>query len=119
MEAFFATKTYAGLLEGRPNASLNTEILNKYPEIPHRIWPQEPVVLLGHDSYKIRIDDPLPPVMCSAHFISYQPGSETAKMGSSLVVTWFQTEMTPTWDEQNVKWIRAIDWNHLARNFDW
>jgi hypothetical protein len=119
LDAFFESKTYAGLLEGSPNASVNRDMLNSPPAIVSRIWPKEPHITLGLDFYSSRLHEKLPTVLCLGQFISYKPASDQKKMGSSLVIIWFQDEIFPLLRDANADWLKDIDWNLLARDFDW
>jgi hypothetical protein len=119
LDSLFESKTYAGLLEGSPNASVNGDILRALATTATRMWPKEPNTLLGDEHYRARIFDPFPRIICMGQFISYKPASDPTKAGSSLVIIWLQEEMFPLLQGQNSNWLRAVAWNQLARNFDW
>jgi hypothetical protein len=119
LDALFESKTYEGLLEGRPSLSVNYEVLNSQAETVQRIWPEATYVTLGLDFYKGRLNEALPPICCIGKFVSYKPVPNQEKMASSLVVIWFQNEMFPLIEGANKKWLKEIVWNKVARSFDW
>ena len=84
LEAFLQIKTYAGLLEGKPNETVNRSVLESHAAAAKALWPQEPRVSLGLDYYTSRIKELLPAITCAGQFISYEPAIDSGKSGSSL-----------------------------------
>jgi hypothetical protein len=113
------SKTYAGLLEGKPNASVNRDVLNSHAEVAKTLWPKEPHVTLGLDFYKGRVHETLPTIICAGQFISYEPAIDSERAGSSLVLIWFQEEMFPLLQGENTAWLKDVAWKQLAKDFDW
>jgi hypothetical protein len=119
LEMFLESKTYAGLLEGKPDAAVNRDVLNSHASCAKTMWPNEPYVTLGIDSYKSRLAETLPGIICAAQFISYEPAVDPKRAGSSLVVIWFQEEMFPLLQGENADWLKDVAWKQVARDFDW
>jgi hypothetical protein len=119
LEAFLECKTYAGLLEGKPNAAVNRDVLNSHAEVAERMWPEEPHVTLGLDFYRNHLDKTLPAIMCAGQFISYEPAIDSNRAGSSLVLIWFQEGIFPLLQGENAVLLKDVAWTQLAKDFDW
>lgn len=119
LEDFFESKTYVGLLEGKPNEAINRGVLNSHAEAAKRMWPKEPHITLGLDFYRSRLNETMPAIVCAGQFISYEPAIDTNRAGSSLVVIRFQEEMFPLLQGKNAAWLGDVAWKHLAKDFDW
>ena len=119
LEAFLESKTYAGLLEGKRNASVNRDVLNSHVELAKTMWPEQPRVTLGLDYYESCVHESLPSIICAGQFISYEPAVDLDRAGSSLVVIWFQEEMFPLLQGQNADWLKDVAWKQFSRDFDW
>ena len=108
------SRTYGGLLEGRPNADMNARITARacektnYP--PHLVAP----VVDNSDP-----DHPaLPPVQIVVEVWCNDPIGDG--MGSHAAIIWYRD----AWDSQSLTdvvfdGIRAVDWNAVAKDFDW
>jgi hypothetical protein len=118
LKAFLEVKTYAGLLIGKPDASINRGILNSHEKLCHTVWPGEPHVTLGLDYYESHIHENLPAIICAGQFSSCEPVAADG-LGSSLIVVWFQEQMFPLLQEQNAPWLKNLAWKEFARDFDW
>lgn len=112
--------TYGGLLEGRICQATNEFVLEGYRGVAQRLWPEIECVVLGLDRIRSRIQDPLPNVHCTAHFISYDVARDREKMASALTVVWYQDEMMDVRSSLDIeKCVAGLDWNSLATDFDW
>ncbi|MCC9604504.1 hypothetical protein LOC68_27700 [Blastopirellula sp. JC732] len=109
------SRTYSGLLEGRPTARLNYTIIDRTRSqtasrafvIPPRINDEDP-------------DHPvLPPVQLVAYVWCSEPiGSEA--MASQAWIVWYREE----WKDESIEkvafdGIRGVDWDAIAEDFDW
>ena len=119
LEALLEFKTYAGLLEGKPNALVNRDVLRSHVDLVKRMWPEQPRVTLGLDYYESLIHESMPPIICAGQFVSYEPVADSDRAGSSLVVVWFQEEMFPLLQGRNAAWLKEVAWKQIARDFDW
>lgn len=119
LEAMYVTHTYSGLLMGRPDARSNRWVLDGLAGLANRIWPGRPLAVLGLDDYVGAIDDPLPSIQCLGSFASAQPARDPDRMASSLIVCWFQDDITTIMSARNVERLRQLDWPTLAGDFDW
>ena len=119
MESCYFGKTYAGLLDGNPSEQVNSEIVESSAEIAKRIWPDEPVVVLGAGSCKMDAASRRPSVLCAAHFVSYEYAKDDAADGSSLVVVWFQHQSLAICPAEVDSIFDELDWAKFARDFYW
>lgn len=119
LESCFFCKTYAGLIDGKPNNQVNSFVIESSADIAKRIWPGEPVVVLNADSSKTDEDSRLPSVLCAAHFVSYQFAKDDAADGSSLVAVWFQHQSLAINPEEVASTFEQLDWSQTARDFCW
>jgi hypothetical protein len=119
LEAFLESKTYGGLLAGAPDASVNRDLLNSHAAVAKTMWPKQPHITLGLDSYESRLHERLPAIICAGQFISYEPAVDPKRAGSLLIVIWFQEEMFPLLQGRNAVWLKDVNWKQLAKDFDW
>jgi len=119
LESFYESKTYAGVMEGKPSSFTNQLVLSQCRETAKTIWPNEPCVVLGIDYYLQHSELPFSSITCIAHFISYEAVEDADCAGSSLVVIWFQEEMFPLVQGVAGKQLKEVEWSQLARDFKW
>jgi len=117
--AFEYKLTYAGLIEGRPNAEVNEMIIagltaQKYPSSPRKIHVIPPKVDDRNPKHPI-----LPEVCLRAELVCIEPIGQKFQ-ASDLTVVWFDDECR-TEPIENVVFraVRGLPWNELARGFDW
>src|SRR5690349_9917338 len=82
LDSFFVSPTYAGLLEGRPNARINKIVLADGTKVAKRIWPDVSSVTLGPTEHELRPDVPMPRFQCMALFTSHTPAKDEAMCAS-------------------------------------
>jgi hypothetical protein len=120
LDAFNYSRTYAGLLMGRPNAEMNAQIIEQAITEREESWGKRAIHLIPPI---IDLRDPehpiLPPVLLRAWLTCYQPVN-SAFMGSELVVVWFADEChAESVAEVVFRAVRALPWVRLAADFDW
>jgi hypothetical protein len=120
LDAFDYSRTYAGLLEGRPNAEMNDRIIERAQTAREESWGKRAVHVIPPD---VDATDPahpaLPPVLLRAWLICFQP-VDPAFMGSELVVVWFTTDChTEPIADVVFRAVRGLPWEQLAYDFDW
>ncbi|HLH30013.1 MAG TPA: hypothetical protein VKY31_02345 [Terriglobia bacterium] len=117
--------TYAGLLEGTPNAEFNKEIvqtaLRKAQTVafhctPHLIEPtrRDYFRTPGDMSSVRRLPEWLPLVTCIGSFKGGRPVRDPKKDISVLTVLWFQEEYALPILEPALSHLVALDWDSLA-----
>lgn len=109
--------TYDGLLEGRPNAKMNKEIVDEQLKAAQlRTWDK--MFLFTPET---RVDDDgavhLPPLCCNAELMSSPLSQEMH--GSSLIVVWFTP---PFFNEPLASFIarsmQELPWELHAKDFE-
>lgn len=127
LDAFFQGATYAGLLEGKPNAEVNMMILrDRWPSSDlwgRKKWlggrEKRATELLGEVEYMKNLAAPLPRIRRVGLFISTDPVVGGKGDASSLACVWFQDEDLPYLNERNVASLSEVDWNKFAEDFGW
>ena len=113
-------RTYACLLEGRPNADLNARIVERALTERDATWGKRPTHVIPP---AMDLADPAHPVLPPARFRAwltcYEP-VDPVFMGSHLVVLWFAEEChnEPLADVV-FRAVRGLPWETLAEDFDW
>lgn len=120
LDGFDYSRTYAGLLEGRPNAELNARILEDAVTRREAVWGKRPIHLISPVIDNSDTDHPvLPPVLLRAWLVCSEPVNPEF-MGSELVVVWFCDECHGESIEEFVlRAVRTLPWDQLAGDFDW
>ena len=82
-----------------------------------RMWPDEPFELL-------KPSPSVPAVLstqflCMGNFVSYTPLPSSQECASSLVVIWYQVELSLECEQNALKVLSEIDWNGKAKPFSW
>jgi hypothetical protein len=120
LDAFDYAHTYAGLLEGRPNAEMNARIIERELTERDGSWGRRKTHLIPPV-----IDDrdpahPVLPSVCLRAWVWCNDPIDPAFMGSALVVVWFADEChaEPIADVV-FRAIRGLPWEQLAEDFDW
>lgn len=119
---FHYSRTYGGLLEGRPNEEYNNIIIARALSRMEKIWGKRKTHLIPP---KIDSTDPkhptLPTTELTAWITCNQP-VDANYMGSSLILVWYIDdkvfELSSIRDITSVA-LNAITWNDLAEDFDW
>ena len=120
LDAFDYSRTYACVLEGRPNADLNLRIINEAMVERKTTWGKRAVHLIPPT---LDVKDPahpvLPPILLRAWLTCHEPINPTF-MGSDLVVVWMTDEChaQPISDVVFAA-VRGLPWERLAQDFDW
>ena len=115
LDSLHYSRTYAGLLEGRPNAQYNTEITTRVCTNTN-----SPAHLVPPDLDNTDPEHPsLPPIEMIAKVWCNDPITPNG-MGSHATIIWYRD----TWDSQSLTdvvldGIRGVDWNKIAADFDW
>lgn len=116
-----ARPTYAGLLEGLPDAGINRRILEEAATWGSRYFHHAEYVVVEPEitvrRHRDRDVPMLPPVAIGALFISHQPAKDPEAHGSSLVVIWFQENVEPLLSDAVRPRIEGLDWIAAARDF--
>jgi hypothetical protein len=118
VDACYFQATYLSLLEGRPNARMNREIIEQAKAEMRSLWGDRQVHVIPP---AIDESDPshpqLPPIRFTAWLHCYQP-VKPGNAGSELVVVWFRSKC----DDQSLvqvigDGIHHLAWEKLARDF--
>lgn len=115
LDSLHYSRTYGGLLEGRPNARLNMMIISRAAEgTQSRAFVIPPVVDHSDPDHPC-----LPPIQMIAEVWCTEPINAGA-MGSNATLVWFRE----AWDEESLTevvfdGIRGVDWEAVATDFDW
>ena len=118
LDAFEYSRTYAGLLEGLPNAEINSRIIEE--ALAKGLWgPRKthlvPPVIDERDPKHPRL-----PSACLQAWVWCNDPIDPAFMGSALVVVWFADEcLADTIADVVFRAIRGLPWEQLAEDFDW
>jgi hypothetical protein len=118
LDNLFVSETYAGLLEGKPNADLNKTILadTNYSD---KLWPSIPNWTLGLEYYHAHLDLPLSRFVCRALFVSYTSAKNKEMDGSQMVIVWYQEKFPPLIEDRNKAWLEDLPWEFFAADFQW
>ena len=120
LHAFDYARTYAGLLEGRPNAKINAGIIKRELTKRDGSWGRRKTYLIPP---VIDDSDPVHPVLppvCLRAWVWCNDPIDPAFMGSHLDVVWFADEChaEPIADVV-FRAIRGLPWERLAEDFKW
>src|SRR5262249_26774299 len=85
VDSFFYTRTYGGLLEGRPNRQLNEQIVHEIRGLMMRLWLKKTHVIPPQLDESDPDHPVLPPVALGACLTCNEP-INSEFMGSQLVV---------------------------------
>jgi hypothetical protein len=118
LDSFDYSRTYGGLLEGLPNAEINSRIIARArvmeswgPRKTHLIPPEVDARDPRHPA--------LPPALLRAWLWCGEP-IDPAYMGSELVVVWFSEEcLDEPIAEMVLRAVRGLPWDQLADDFNW
>jgi hypothetical protein len=120
LEEFTYSRTYASLLEGRPDAELNARILEYANTEQPKSWGSVAMHLIPPVIDVRNSDHPvLPPVLLRALLTSFEP-IDPAFTGSALVVVWLTEEChAEPIAEVVVRMLKGLAWDKLASDFDY
>ncbi len=111
--SFFVRNLAVGLAAGIAQPILDEDAV----ATAKRVWPEEPCVLLKpNPSLPAAIATQF---LCMGEFVSYAPLPDSQDSASSLVVIWFQTALTPEFEQKALQDLVSIDWNKKAKSFSW
>ena len=119
----YVAATYAGLMEGLPDAAMNDDRIGWLPHTAASIFGDAPVLVVEPRRVKKeypslkppRAGEFLPTYWIAAEFTS-SPCREG--MASDLVLIWFQDEPFPIPSEAALKQLSGIEWESAARDFE-
>ena len=118
VEAFYWTRTYAGLFMGNPTEELNTRLQTSAVERTKRLWGERATYLMPPSISNEGGYPALPPVECSVWLSDDVTPITRSGDGSELVVVWYREDC----DSESVvsivsNAVRGVDWNGLASDF--
>jgi hypothetical protein len=123
LHSLYQTRTYKGLLAGRPNRESNKRIITdafelarerlRFMGVPQLI-PSPTVNGSPQSDY-----ERLPDFLCIGEFTSPQPARDLEKPYSSAVFVWFQDSFAPPIAAEVLEEIRDIDWTRIAQDWRW
>jgi len=121
LDQLFQYPSYSGLIEGQPSASSNKRIIeNAMGYVGKKLWNAgsphliEPVIQIRAGYFT----PSLPLIVCLADFECYQGVLATRYM-SSLSLVWFQDDFALPIDPLIMDQIKAVDWENLARDWEY
>ena len=125
LERIQAFYTYSGLLEGLPTKKMNDHTIKNDPSKAKKAMFTTKCVTLNAVQTKIPYEGrwpfgkpySLPPITCYARFGSSPIDDEFH--GSDLAIVWYQDSFPLPIDEGVIGSIKALDWNELARDFEY
>lgn len=118
LRRIYIAETYECLLEGKPSSRTNEFVLQSYSVTAQRIWPGIPIQLLGREIYAANLGAKLPRLIYCGYFYSPNPARESTMIGSQLILSWFQDELSPLLSSKNNELLKRFDWTKLAQDFD-
>ncbi len=114
LDSLIMTSTYGGVLVGKPNKTMNDEIISF---ITHsNDWGNRKVFLKKSNNYSSK--DVLKPIAYKVLLLS-EPISKDTKTGdaSSIVLVWFgDADMSKSINEIIVEGVGNLDWDSNAEN---
>lgn len=117
LDSLIMTSTYGGVLVGKPNKTMNDEIINF---ITHsNDWGNRKVLLKKKNRYSAK--DVLKPIAYKVLLLS-EPISNDSKTGdaSSIVLVWFgDSDISKPINEIIVEGIGNFDWDKHAENINY
>ncbi len=119
-DLIWATLTYSGLIEGRPDEDFNSGIVASISNFAERNYHQKAVIIpptITSRSNGERVWPELPTVKVVAHFTSDIPVKDADAFGSMLVIGWFQDKVEPLISLDVRPMIEAVEWALHAE--DW
>jgi hypothetical protein len=119
LNSFFVDRTYAGLLEGRPNVDMMNRELVDNRSVAIKLWPWAPSVTLELEELLKNNDPILPRHFCCGLFVSYMPTKNPTMDASHLAIVWYQDEVPPLASESNMALLMGVDWESLASDFEY
>jgi hypothetical protein len=119
LEGAYLRDTYAGLLEGRPSASVNSFELESHIHVIKKMWPGAPSFVLRRDDYIRNLDKPLPKYKWVGHLVSSSPIHDQKRASSHLVVVWYSDHLESSLWEDLAQELRCLRWNELASDCDY
>ena len=120
--ALLVESTYAGLLEGLPSREMNDRLLSVLVGRVQSIfgdWPVhviEPPRRTGEDRRGRGPVERLPDCWVAADFTASP--IDSAMDGSRLILVWFQETAFPMPADAILAQLRGVDWEGLARDFE-
>jgi hypothetical protein len=128
VQSLHVSRTYAGLIEGLPNASMNDRIVRWSIEDGERLVgkpvvlvpPEVVIVPISSHSPNVAETYPrLPSLTCIAELLTYT-ARDPDRLGSTLTVVWFTNDVTGGALERSLAAaVRGLDWWKHSRDFDW
>lgn len=120
LDAFHTTKTYGGLLEGRPTREINARILESALYTASRLWNALTPHLIPPLEEERADGLRLPEMINFALLGSCTPVKASEYGGSTLVVIWFAPEQSDVPLSIIVsEAVRDIPWADLAEPEEW
>jgi len=118
--------TYSGMLEGIPTDRWNAKVIERtkiqakgrfHSEAIHLIEPtQKPIEV--HRKYALGKPMKLPAVTCMMNIYSSEVFRDQDKMGSSLVIIWFQDDYAFPIEAAILQKIKEIPFRKICEEFD-
>ena len=120
LDAFDYSRTYAGLLEGQPDAEVNARIIEYSLAEAATMWgPRHTHLIPPEVDFRKPEHPSLPPVLLRAWLICYN-SIKSESDGSELVVVWFTADChTEPIVDVIFRAVRGLAWEQLATDFDW
>ncbi|MBI4952141.1 MAG: hypothetical protein HY908_08910 [Myxococcales bacterium] len=122
--AFHVQATYAGLLEGYPDAERNELRLGRMPDRARQLLGALPVHVVAPPRRRVARPDPedppaeyLPACWIAASFRS--DPIDRVMHGSSAILVWFQEAPFPMPSPEALADLRRVDWNALAQDYEY
>ena len=118
-ENILVSRTYGGVLEGRPDAAVNSRLIERfirsvrqviYNDAPHIIEPE--------------IDESkgyprLPEYACAVELTSFEPASDVKADMSHAVVVWFQSQNPLLEHGHIIELLGQLQWRDIATDGHW
>ena len=119
LNAFHATSTYGGVLEGRPNAKLNHQLMADAVEATARMWGRRATLVVPPRIEMVDGQVPfprLPSWTCMAWMMS--DAMDDRYFGSELVVIWYQHDLDVGIAELLKAHLADVQWEAQATDWD-
>jgi hypothetical protein len=119
LRRFYQARTYSAALDGTPGKKLNSHLISILQAAVQRIFGNgpvhciEPMIVKDADG-----NDCLPQIVCMGAFHCVNPTTGSPAHYSQLHMIWFQERMAPHISADNLDKIKKVDWDHLARDYD-
>lgn len=117
LDSFYSERTYAGLLEGLPDAAMNAEILVHAQSHMTPLWGQRATHVMSPETRHVQGRSIFPAMTYFAWLTSRTP-IDKGYDGSELVVVWFAPEKLDLPLSAIIgEAIRELPWADLAKDF--